>query len=84
MTTTIHPAVAADRRTRREKKLDFWFGLAFQLLFVLLGGWMFMLAVGVVHHEWITWCPTIAFGPAVALAALLRAALAPIPNWRKS
>jgi hypothetical protein len=35
-------------------------------------GWAFMFAVGVVHHEWITSCPTIGFWWAILLRSLLR------------
>lgn len=49
--------------------------VALQLALAALGGWALMLAVGIVHHEWITACPTIPFAPAIILSALLRAAL---------
>lgn len=50
-------------------------GLALSALFSLLGGWALMLAVGVIHHEWIPQCPTIGYWSAVLLAMLLRGAL---------
>lgn len=83
MTTQLHPAVAADRRNRRNKKVEFWLGALFNAIAVGLAGLMFMLAVGIVHHDWIAACPTISLGKATLVAALLRGALAPIPNWRK-
>lgn len=45
-----------------------------------LGGWALMLAVGVVHSEWIPQCPTIPFGPAIVVSLLLRAALYSPPS----
>lgn len=36
------------------------------------GAWMFMLAVGVIHHEWIPACPTIGFWWALLLCGLIR------------
>lgn len=42
----------------------------------LLGGLMFMLAVGVIHHEWIPALPTLGFWWSVLVSALLRSALA--------
>lgn len=39
-----------------------------------------MLAVGVVHHEWIASCPTIGYWWAVVLIFLIRAALYQIPE----
>lgn len=35
-------------------------------------GFLFMLAVGIVHHEWITQCPTIGYWWAVLITGLLR------------
>lgn len=43
--------------------------------FCLLAGWSMMLAIGIVHHEWIPQCPTIGFWWAVLLSGLLRASL---------
>jgi hypothetical protein len=37
----------------------------------LLGAWMFMLMVGVVHAEWLPQLPTIGFGLALLLSALV-------------
>jgi hypothetical protein len=45
------------------------------VLIALMAGWAFMLAVGVIHHEWIPACPTIGYWSAVILAALVRSAL---------
>lgn len=62
-------------RTRKRTKADFIGALIAGIIAALLGGWMFMLAVGIVHHEWIRACPTIGFNWSVALAALVRGAL---------
>lgn len=45
------------------------------LFYSLLGGWFLMLAVGIIHHEWIPTCPTIGYGWAVLLAMCIRGAL---------
>jgi hypothetical protein len=45
------------------------------ILMTITAGWFLMLAVGVVHHEWIPACPTIGFWWAVLLASLIRGAL---------
>jgi hypothetical protein len=50
-------------------------GLLLSALFSLAAGWALMLAVGVIHHEWIPQCPTIGYWWAVLLAMLLRGAL---------
>lgn len=41
----------------------------------LLTGWFLMLAVGVIHHEWIRACPTIGYWWAALLSGLLRSGL---------
>lgn len=46
-----------------------------QIFFWLLTGWAFMMAVGVVHHEWISACPTIGFFWACLIAFFIRLAL---------
>lgn len=40
--------------------------------YVLLTGWALMMAIGVVHHEWIPACPTIGFGWSIMLAFFVR------------
>lgn len=62
------------RRARKTGK-DVFVELCVSVVMSLLGGFMFMLAVGVVHHEWIAACPTIGYGWSVLLAALLRGAM---------
>lgn len=49
--------------------------LSFMVCSTILGGWLLMLAVGVIHHEWIHSCPTIGFGWSVLLSSLIKAAL---------
>ncbi len=46
------------------------------LVKALLGGLLFMLAVGVMHAEWLPGLPTIGYWWAVLIAYLLRGALA--------
>jgi hypothetical protein len=41
-------------------------------LMTVQGGWLFMLAVGIVHHEWIPACPTIGFWWSLLLVILLK------------
>lgn len=47
---------------------------------IAMGGWLLMLAVGVVHHEWIPACPTIGIWWACILSACLRGALMATPS----
>ena len=48
--------------------------------FTLIGGWAFMLLVGVVHHEWLPQCPTVGFGWSIVIAFLLRVTLLTFTN----
>lgn len=81
MTTRTVPAVnsliaAAVEKDRARRHARIVRALAFQavtLLMMFLGGWALMCAVGNVHHDWITTCPTIGYGPAVLLTVLLTA-----------
>ncbi len=90
MTGTIHQnpvianAIAADRRNRRNKKVDALTRLGVEILAVFIRGLWLMLAIGIVHHEWIPACPTISYGWAVALTSLLSAALFPFTARDKS
>ena len=59
------------KRTKTERVVRLVVGM----LLALTAGWAFMLAVGVVHHEWIRQCPTIGFWWSVILASLVRSAL---------
>lgn len=58
-------------------------GIAIDAVYSLLAGWALMLAVGVIHHEWIEQCPTIGYWWAVVLAFLLRSALHVIDSTSK-
>jgi len=49
--------------------------LALSAVYSLAAGWALMLAIGVIHHEWIPQCPTIGYWWAVLLALLIRMAL---------
>ena len=85
MTTTtqrLHPAVAADRAAQRRRRNDAHTRLAIQVVAVWTAGWWLMLAIGIIHHDWITTCPTLGYGKSVLLAALLRAALIPVSEVR--
>lgn len=39
-----------------------------------LGGWFFMLGVGVMHHDWVAGLPTVGYWPAVMIVMLFRLA----------
>ena len=55
-------------------KAAYW-AVLYSTVYIAGGVWLFMLAVGVIHHEWIESCPTIGFWWAILVAALLRGAL---------
>lgn len=61
-------------RMRKRTFAEFVALFIIDALLTALAGWLFMLAVGVVHHEWIPQCPTIGFTWSVVLVALLRGA----------
>jgi hypothetical protein len=67
------------QRQRREALGKFVQALVKAMLTItghsLFAGLWFMLAVGVIHHEWIAQCPTIGYWWAVLVAYLLRVAL---------
>lgn len=67
------------RKSRRKAFGKFLGSLVTAALLSLTHGFYLMLAVGIVHHEWISSCPTIGYWWAVALTALVRAALNYIP-----
>ncbi len=89
MSTTVHPAVAqriiaADRRNRRRKTTDALTRLAIEIAAVFIRGLWLMLAVGIIHHQWIHTLPTVGYGTAVAVTALLSAALVPVRSRNKT
>lgn len=67
------------QRQRREATGKFFKALAKGLttgvLVSLMAGFWFMLAVGVIHHEWIPALPTLGYWWSVLIAYLLRVAL---------
>lgn len=71
----------ARRRNRRKALGEFFTAVVSDFLVALITGLWLMLAVGIVHHEWIRQCPTIGYWWAVALCALLRSAL---PNGARA
>lgn len=63
-------------RITRRKQVRKFFGLLFKslltgFLIALLRGWLFMLAVGVVHEHWMPQVPTIGYWWAVLIWWLL-------------
>lgn len=54
--------------------------LGLSIAYSIFAGWAFMLAIGLVHHEWIPACPTIGYWPAVGIALLLRWAFVSLPS----
>lgn len=49
--------------------------LAIGALLILVQGWLFMLVVGVVHHEWLPGVPAIGYWWAVLISFLISGAL---------
>jgi hypothetical protein len=72
------------RRQRRRKFgeffVDFLGSLLGNALHALLQGWMLMLAVGVVHEQWLRSVPTIGYWWAVLLVWLLRGTFTAAPR----
>ena len=67
------------RRKSRRKALGKFVGALLQsMAHILINGLWLMLAIGVIHHEWIAECPTLGYWWAVLLASLLRSALATV------
>lgn len=72
---TNGPIAEAIRRDRSNRRADLvTYGLVMATL-TATGGWGLMLAIGVIHHDWIPACPTLGFGHSMLLAMLLRSAL---------
>lgn len=63
-------------RERRGKWERFWAGVLVRLIFAPIDGWLFMLAVGIVHDHWWPAVPTIGFWWALMLAVLFNAIFA--------
>lgn len=61
--------------TRRDQRLNFGQRLLIWAALTISGGWEFMLAIGLIHHEWIPSCPTIGFWWSVLISFLLRTAM---------
>lgn len=51
------------------------FGVGSQILLAFALGWVFMLTVGVIHHEWIPQLPTLGYWWAFLIIALIRSCL---------
>jgi hypothetical protein len=65
-------------REKRGKWERFWVRAITGAILWPLNGWMFMLAVGITHHEWWPALPTIGYWWACVIAGFIRAALVPI------
>jgi hypothetical protein len=59
-------------KTRRKALGTFISGLVTNCLVTLSNAWMFMLAVGVAHAEWIRQLPTVGYWTSVLLVVLLK------------
>jgi len=69
----VAQAVARERRERADKRWKTAGRWLAEATAVLAAGWLLMLGVGVIRHDWIHTCPTVAYPPAVLLAALTSA-----------
>jgi membrane protein YqaA with SNARE-associated domain len=67
-------AIEAERKRRAAKRAERIASWAFTILGVLVSGWLFTLVVGIVRAEWLPSCPTIGFGTATLLMALIHSA----------
>lgn len=83
-TTTLHPAVSAYRRAQRRRKENAIIRLIVATIVALLCGWLFMLAVGIAHHDWVPALPPIGYGTSVLILTLLRAAFATVPSYKET
>lgn len=69
------------RAERRGKAIaDIFTSLALHAIGALAGGWALMLAVGVIHAEWVRQLPTVGYWWAVLLVALLRGVFSRLPD----
>jgi hypothetical protein len=55
---------------------SFRYKLGYATILMFTSAWSLMIAVGVVHHEWIVQCPTIGFGWALLLTLFIRSIFA--------
>lgn len=46
--------------------------ILYHVLMIFIGGFEFMLAVGIIHHEWLPQLPTIGYWWAVLIVGLLK------------
>lgn len=53
-----------------EKLIGFFTALGFIVAMIPLVAWGFMLAVGVIHHEWLTDMPTIGYKSSLIVCAI--------------
>lgn len=67
-------AVEAERKRRIGKRVESVLYYALTLIGVFVSGWLFMLAVGIAHADWIPTLPTIRYGTACWLMVLLHGA----------
>lgn len=76
-----------ERRSRWRKFGSFlnklFVALITGFLVALTSGWMFMLAVGVIHDHWLPQVPTLGYWWAVLIAWLLSSALSRTPTSTK-
>lgn len=88
--TTLADVVRRDQtRRERRKKLGKAVKATISWLFTAAGlwalrAWMFMLAVGVIHAEWLPGVPTLGYWWAGLIIWLLRAGLTPSAPTRKA
>jgi hypothetical protein len=68
---------------RRKGLIKFVVSFITGWLTTLLYGWLFMLAVGIVHGSWWHAVPTIGYWWAVLLVYLLRGVFAPVNSAKK-
>lgn len=75
---------ACRRRSRGKAFGKFLIALLTAWLSNLIAGLWLMLAVGIIHHEWIRSCPTIGYWWSVLLVGLLRPALSTATGSKES
>jgi|SRR5690349_5636967 len=63
--------VERKRAARRDRQFRTAEGWLFNLSMLLLGDWLLMILVGVVHADWIPALPTVSFGTASVVFVIL-------------